>query len=183
MRDFWDSIAQFFGYDQWLWGSAADWVGAVGTAGAFLFGFLILQRDKSKDERLQADAFATWYEFRERPAVGSLSPTYDAIVHAHNGGSVPVPSAWITEATTGRTPAVADRRVLGHKTGTGVSIGPAQSTSVVLSGFERKDIGDRYVEFFDGSGRQWVRSLRTGEYLSGTAARRILRDRIVEPTS
>lgn len=173
MRDFWDGLARTLGYEYWAWGTAADWVGALGTAGAFFFGFYLLMGEKKKDERRLADGFATWHEFVEKNAT-SGPKTYDAIVHAHNSTETPVPIAWIREVSrTGEFHVKST--ILGQKTANGYTISPGKATSVVLGGFASPDIGERYVQFADGAGREWVRSLRTGQYLQGRQARAILR--------
>ncbi|TCC19993.1 hypothetical protein [Kribbella sindirgiensis] len=43
------------------WGSLAEWVGGVGTAGALLLGLRILQRDHASSEKAQIDQVGWWY--------------------------------------------------------------------------------------------------------------------------
>ncbi|NEA34989.1 hypothetical protein [Streptomyces sp. SID13031] len=42
------------------WGSVAEWVGGIGTAGALILGLLILRRDHTNSERVQIDQVGWW---------------------------------------------------------------------------------------------------------------------------
>jgi len=154
VKDFWDSLAALFGYDRWEWGSAADWVGAIGTIGAFLFGFLLFARDKQRQRRELADRFATWQEGGALPGTTS--------VFAHNGADLPVVNSTALiklDTTTYR------RKPLTQDTAAGRSVPAGASTSITLRDTEAtpKKI---WVEFTDGASRTWVRNLNTGRYLN-----------------
>lgn len=153
MRDFWDSVAQLFGYDYWEWGSAADWVGAVGTVGAFLFGFMIFARDRLRQTRELADRFATWLEKDVSPDTNML--------RAHNGSNLPVVDATILM----RVGTDIRRRDIGHDPAAGHSIGAGVSASIALRG-DDANASVVYVKFTDGTSREWTRELQTGRYLN-----------------
>lgn len=53
-------IPLLWGHDVY-WGSVAEWVSGVGTAGALLLGLRILQRDHTNAERTQIDQVGWWY--------------------------------------------------------------------------------------------------------------------------
>lgn len=162
MKDFWDALAMAFGYDRWEWGSAADWVGAVGTAGAFLFGFLIFARDKQRQTRELADRFATWLEDGASAASKTL--------YSHNGASLPVVEASALLK-------IGDsyvRKDLSHDTATGRSVKAGASASVSLRGNDAQ-ASEVYIRFTDGASRRWMRELRTGRYLNRWETRRIER--------
>lgn len=153
MKDFWDSLARIFGYEHWEWGSAADWVGAIGTAGAFLFGFLIFWRDKQRQRRELADRFATWLE-------AGASPQPDKLF-AHNGAELPVVDARaFFEVETGFLSLNFD-----YATSSGRAVKAATSTSIPLRDNEAS-ASEIYVQFTDGTSQQWIRNLRTGRYLN-----------------
>ena len=166
MADYWDGVAKFFGYSSWQWGTAADWVAAVGTAGAFLFGFLILRRDRRLLERSLADSFATWVE--PRTISGSQERSEQLEVHAFNAGAMPVRASFLVVPTEKGL----DRIRLGENTANGRAIGPDQSTSVVITMPRSADTTRLLVEFVDGRGRTWRRQVLNGNYVSrGSAAR------------
>lgn len=60
--DWWNSWAQYRGYDTWEWGNTADWLAAIGTVGALLLGLVILRRDLNKENRTQARRVSTRYK-------------------------------------------------------------------------------------------------------------------------
>lgn len=150
MREFWDSVAMFFGYNRWEWGTAADWVGAIGTAGAFLFGFLIFARDKHRQTRELADRFATWFE--------EDSDTGTKTLHAHNGADLPVVNATAVLHRAGTL----HSRDLPEITR---SIKAGSSASIALRGKDA-EATSVYIQFTDGASRRWTRDLLTGGYLS-----------------
>lgn len=151
MKEFWDSVAMLFGYDRWEWGSTADWVGAIGTAGAFLFGFLIFARDKQRQTRELANRFATWLE--EDATTGTTT------LHAHNGADLPVINATALLEIDGAI----RLKDLPENTR---SVKAGSSASVALRDKDAKAT-TIYIQFTDGASRRWTRELRTGRYLSG----------------
>ncbi|WP_127886369.1 hypothetical protein [Rathayibacter festucae] len=62
-RGFWDGIAQWFGYDSWDWGSAADWFAAVGTVGAFVLALILWRVEARRRSRTLADKFVVSARF------------------------------------------------------------------------------------------------------------------------
>ncbi|GAA1838563.1 hypothetical protein [Agromyces salentinus] len=64
----WNSVAQFFGYDEWVWGSAADWFAAIGTIAAVGVTIAVVFREANLRKRSQTDQVTvrleyavTWY--------------------------------------------------------------------------------------------------------------------------
>ncbi|VXC39239.1 hypothetical protein [Plantibacter sp. T3] len=51
MREFWDGIAQWFGYDYWAWGSAADWFVGLATVTASIVALNLALQAKSNERR------------------------------------------------------------------------------------------------------------------------------------
>lgn len=153
MKDFWDSVARIFGYDSWAWGTVADWVGALGTAGAFLFGFLIFARDKQRQRRELADRFATWLEKGSTPQPDKL--------FAHNGADLPVVDA----RAIFRLPKGFESRDFDYATSSGRAVKAETSTAIPLRDNEASAT-EIYLEFTDGASRQWTRELRSGRYLN-----------------
>ncbi len=170
----WDGIAKFFGYEQWLWGSAAEWLGAIGTAGAFLFGFLLLARDRRKDEQQHADALTVAIRWETGSSLGG-GRTYTLVVYMHNASDRPIPVLWITyqRADAKGTPTWYRLPVnQGHAEP--VMLDPRKSSTVRIGGFDGPELPVIYVEFSDTRGKQWVRDIRTNEYLSDNKAKKVL---------
>lgn len=57
--DMWNSVAQFFGYDEWVWGSVGEWAAAIGTTLAVGATIGLYRHGRLIDARKQADAFHT----------------------------------------------------------------------------------------------------------------------------
>jgi hypothetical protein len=71
------------------WGTVPDWVEAIGTAGALLFGFYLLLRGQRKEERAQADEIA--YNPHSHTVVqqDDLQPTINYL-EVHNTSTKPI---------------------------------------------------------------------------------------------
>lgn len=143
------------------WGSGpADWLSAIGTTGALALGFVILISDRVRRARSGADAFVTW-----KMTQTSIAPGRPAIhlvtVHAYNGGSVPIPYAWVTAPRTHPDHVEAPMKWTAMVS----QISPNEKVERVLEFDHKPDLRTFWVEFVDGEGRFWRRSLATGKYL------------------
>ena len=159
--DLWNNWAKMWGYDLWEWGNAADWVGALGTTGAFVFGFYLLDHQRRTAERSQADGFVTWFAWTtNQDADGKC--TYEAVIRAQNATDYHVPMAWVIHEYAEKSFA-RHRFVVDGKDANGLA--PRDEGVVRIPGFSDRELPLTLVEIRDASGRFWVRNLQTGEYL------------------
>lgn len=159
--DLWDNWAKMWGYDVWEWGNTADWVGALGTSGAFLFGFYLLNHQRKNAERAQADGFVTWFawEAKKQPDGSYL---YDAVINAQNATDYHIPMVWVLNEI-GDKSYRRKRFMVDGKEKNGVA--PKEVGTVRLAGYGESELPLTLIEIKDASGRFWVRNLQTGEYL------------------
>lgn len=172
MADFWNSIARFFGYEEWQWGTAADWVGAIGTAGALLLGLLLLAREITTNRRKDADNLVAWSNMGTVTA--GERERWGRLVHATNTGTRPIGA-----------PAVTYKNKLGRyqtkfltPSGDPDMIHPGETVMTALSENIAR-ASPIYLAIRDPSGRLWVRYVTAHVYPRGVrrliAMTRILR--------
>lgn len=53
--DAWNSVARFFGYQEWVWGTVADWFAALGTVAAVAVAIFLVIRESTHTKRGQAE--------------------------------------------------------------------------------------------------------------------------------
>lgn len=177
-HDWWTSVARFFGYDEWVWGSAADWFAAVGTVGALVLGLILLRGEQVRRDRVDADFFVTSAVISQRESsLDGFEYTLHVRVKNHGPNSVRDVVLMVGHPTkrrqllTGGYVQVPDR--------------PAQSAVVELDSIHhgesaeldrevRRDtrLRDCYITFADWRGRVWVRSLGDARYRSNAHLRR-----------
>ncbi|MFP7762035.1 hypothetical protein [Marisediminicola sp. LYQ85] len=159
MRDFFDNWARFFGYDYWAWGSFADMLGALGTAGAFFFGFWLLARDSAEKRRKDADAFITDTTFVIRP----VEQTRHMFLDVSNVGEHTITGAAVYEWAEGGPNAV---QVLGEYVNFRWRFPPGHAEQKSIKVNRNSGETKLLIEFVDATGRKWFRSLDTGRYMS-----------------
>ena len=159
--DLWDNWAKMGGYDVWEWGSAADWVGAIGTAGALIATVVIISSDKRRDRQKRANDLITWVAadpYGGTPQATGLMPT----VMIENTGDTPILSVmvWHSDGT-------------GHWHAFGVtakgslhgSLPPGASDEVEIPDYKYGKHDRIFVKFIDADNQHWTRNAATGKYL------------------
>lgn len=74
------------------WGNVAEWVGALGTAGALLFAFWLLGQDRRNAQRAQVDLVGAWGEPRYERR-GPDAPRVEQtriLIYVRNGSELPI---------------------------------------------------------------------------------------------
>jgi hypothetical protein len=150
------------------WGSVADWISGVGTAGALVLAFIIILRDRLKDDRRLADAFITWMTFAMTRAVKGKAD-WTVTIRGYNAGSTPVVGTMIWNLS--EAPNIY-RQTMKIQKGD-MSISPGE-TVVSEIGLDHDPRGNRFlIRFVDSSGRIWLRDIDTGKYLSKRQEKRL----------
>jgi hypothetical protein len=170
MDQWWGGFVKWFGTINW--GSAPDWVAAVGTVGALFLGLGILIHDRRRHRRELADAFSSWWELSmEASSDVPSEETYELRVTSYNAGSLPIQGAVLINVANG--PVRARVRFLKE---TGVRdlepIDPGERVVTTVRLDEMPDIADLFIEFYDGHGVTWHRQLEGSKYVT---AKRISR--------
>ena len=158
----WDAVAQFFGYDEWLWGTAADWFAAVGTVGALFAALYVLLQERRGKERELARAITAWHvEQMEMSTEDDVADTASINVTVHNASAQPAVGI---EATV-----LWDDGAVSHLSPTAASKYDAPFVPEVLPGDsaefrldqrgEIRGVEMVHVRFVDGNGVPWVRNL------------------------
>ncbi|WNM74167.1 membrane protein [Mycobacterium Phage Nergal] len=160
-----------------MWGTAGEWVGGLGSAGALLLALYILLRDRRLRERAQADRVACWLEFSEHD---------DAAAHLINTSDMPIIKPvvwaipkfpWVVWYLKRKYPSFHHTRnpqKVDHRHCVQVEFKPYTEGLDVQTGEQQvQGLGLRYnrrlyhycVEFRDISNRRWIRNLTTGKYV------------------
>ncbi|MFB8385571.1 hypothetical protein ACFC3F_00345 [Microbacterium sp. NPDC055910] len=181
--DWWNSQA---------WGTVPEWFAAIGTVGAFAATILIIQSERIRRRRAQADAFVTHTSVRWTPkvALDGLSARKMRKIEEEEGGQL---YHWVIRLyvhNTSNQPIVytnlrSDPR-LGidyhvhqtmHISDSGdMAIAPGESFSKDVGGFPDSPSGKEfYLQFIDASGKSWVREIMSGRYLP-KSERKVIRD-------
>ncbi|MFD6817727.1 hypothetical protein ACFWCH_12470 [Microbacterium sp. NPDC060132] len=165
--DLWDNWAKMWGYEVWDWGNTADWIGALGTSGAFAFGFYLLNLQRKTAERAKADGFVTWFAWEAKKGDDNKY-TYDAVIRAHNATDYHVPMVWVlneyAEKAFRRKRFVVDENEVN-------GLAPGEEGVARLAGYTSDELPLTLIEITDAEGRQWVRNLQTGTYLKEKEAK------------
>lgn len=157
-RSFWDGIAQWFGYDVWDWGSAADWVAGVGTVATFVIAGRVLQIQARDKKRQLADLFLTHVRIRKRE-----DGFQEFVIRGHNLGETRIYNPvlyyyeWDGERATGPLWPIDDKQLSILPKAYGTS-----RTSRPLHPFAPSPT----FRFVDSNGRVWLRSGWSGRYIS-----------------
>lgn len=158
-RDFWDGLARSFGYAEWVWGSAADWVAAIGTVGAFGFGFLLLRREIRERRSEHANALRTEPTFLNNP----LSGKWSLVVDVENSGPSTVTGVSVYQKAVGGPDMIA---FFGKYDNFRWKMAPGATQRRTIELDHAPAELKLFVEFRDVSGRQWRRSLDDQTYIS-----------------
>lgn len=170
------------------WGSAPDWFAAVGTVGAFAATIAIIQSERMRRTRAQADAFVTYTSLKWGPRYpikdlsvrkmkkiekeeGSLYH-WILTLYVHNTSGQPiVRSALRSDPRSGID--FHTHQVLESSEDKGLAIAPGESLSREVR-FESNPMGKKFYLFFtDSDGKSWVREVTSGSYISRRELRSI----------
>lgn len=166
-----------WGYEVWEWGNVADWIAALGTSGAFIFGFYLLNHQRKTAERAQADGFVTWFAWEAKKDADDKY-VYDAVIQAQNATDYHIPMVWVLNEYADKS-FKRKRFAVGGKDVNGLA--PREEGSVRLAGYSDTELPLTLIEIRDASGRLWVRNLQTGAYLNSKEAERYAKKKSIYP--
>lgn len=174
MADFWDGIAQFFGYNRWEWGSAGEWLAVLGALGAAYVTWRIYERGRYFEDRKQADELHTTLSVKQSiGASGGDLKEFEFRAENTSGAPIWIPIAYVptmdgngydqvrlyTEEKVGVLESGAGtRRYLPHSD-------PGVSRAGVI------------VRFRDARNRWWTRYLETGRYIAERKFKKLQKQR------
>lgn len=171
--EWWNSVAQWFGYEAWNWSTAAEWFGAVGTVGALFLGIGIFMREERRKRRKQIESLSVWIEKSE--SANGVDHPVDRVILRNDGSATlygvtlatparfPFRARWATRGRwrNQRSVAYISWKVLD-------SIEPGKVVSV-----ESRDPSDLAILFRDASGTIWRKKpSEYGAVIFGRARRR-----------
>jgi hypothetical protein len=150
-------------------GSVADWVGAVGTAGALLATVHIIVSDKKRARSADAAAVSVWWTQRyvdhvDKPASRSID------VHVFNGSSTPLPTVTAYSRVKGRDYI---EEVLSSAGADLAAIEPGVTVARNIPVVHYVDVDRVFVFFITRDGKRWARCLGDGRLMPGVRARHL----------
>lgn len=158
MQEFFDNWAKMFGYDYWQWGSFSELLGALGTIGAFLFGFWLLRREIDEKRRTHADAFITNFTYVRHP----FDDEWKLHIEAQNSGTHAVTEVSIFERGEVGPDLIG---VMGERDGLRMKFAPRFQGRLTIDLDGPPDEKKMFIEFVDVAGRTWRRSVDSGAYI------------------
>lgn len=164
-RDWWTSVARFFGYDEWVWGSAADWFAAIGTVGALALGLVLFRGEQLRRDRVDADLFVTSASIVQSESSRD-GVEYMLHVRVKNLGQNTVTRARVVVRNPTKRRQLStggDLRVEGRSPEDSLidlqAIHRGESAWLEREVRRSTQPNDCYVIFDDWRGRRWIRSL------------------------
>ncbi|TFD15517.1 hypothetical protein E3T26_06965 [Cryobacterium sp. TMT1-21] len=160
--EFWNSSIGVF-WNRLEWGSVAQWVSGLLTAGSLYLGLTILRRDRDKADLLSADAFVVWSDTIK---ITATVPNYFVTVSSFNGGDMPIINPYLMAYSN---PGFKPINMLVNR--------KANDIGVIIEGKERNQISfdsgnvdpetlKLFIVFRDARGYEWRRTLDFGKYMS-----------------
>lgn len=141
------------------WGSVAEWVGAIGTAGALLLGLGLLARERTATRRQPIDDLVTWLTWRDIPdrVEGVRRQTS---VHILNSSTraMHAPLLFYPGSRGGYGSEILS------KTGEPAMLPPGSRTEHIIQGQPRR-LDVRYVRIAGSDGRTWIRRVDEHRYV------------------
>lgn len=148
------------------WGTAPDWVAAIGTVGTLAIALGILLMDRRKRVRNQADRFATW-TMTTYAKHGSGEEAWTLDVYAYNGSDAPIPVAVVRSKSSQKPNFIKPLAERDQPSGPPKWIVNAQEQVHVSIPLEvNPKTLSIVIDFVDSQGNQWHRHLNTNKYMS-----------------
>lgn len=146
------------------WGSVAEWVGAIGAAGALLLGLGLFARERTIARRKPVDDLVTWLAWRDVPdrAEGVRQQT---TVHILNSGgrAMRAPLLFYPDSRGGYGSEILT------ETGEPGMLPPGSKTEHVIQGRPR-NLDVRYVRIVGYDGRTWIRRVDEHRYVGAVGS-------------
>ncbi len=170
--DAWDNWAKLWGYDSWQWGTAADWVAAVGTTGALLIALWVLKREQIDTKRVSADRVAISIDERWSDSVTDGTGNSLLVIENRNEASFPYVELYGRLAKPRVRP---DSIFATHPTTNGEDISPKEViTETVRTARSPKHRTILVAVLCDERGRKWYRDVLEDRYISEPKYRRFV---------
>lgn len=150
-------------------GSVADWVGAVGTAGALLATIYIIVSDRKRARSADAAAVSVWWTQRY-VAHGDASASQFINVHLFNGSSAPLPTVTAYSRVAGRDYI---EEVLSSAGAGLAAIEPGTTMVKEIPVVHFVDVNRLFVFFITRDGERWARRVGDGRLMPGLKARHL----------
>lgn len=147
-------------------GSVADWVGAVGAAGALLTTLYIIVSDRKRTRSADAAAVSVWWTQRH-VTHGDESTSHFIDVHVFNGSSAPLPNVTAYSRVAGRD--YIDEVLSSAGAGL-AAIEPGTTIMKEISVVHFVDVNRLFVFFLTRDGERWARCVGDGRLLPGRKA-------------
>jgi hypothetical protein len=160
--EWWNSGIGVF-WNRLEWGSVAQWVSGILTAGSLYLGLTILRRDRDKADRLSADAFVVWSDI---VILTTSKPQYFVHVTSFNSGNMHIINPYLMAYSS---PGVKSVKSLAKRkpTDIGVVIEPNERNEISFDcGVVDPETLKLFIVFRDTRGYEWRRTLDFGKYMS-----------------
>ncbi len=163
------------------WGTVPDWFAAIGTVGAFAATLAIIQSERLRRRRAQADSFVTYTSISWSPRypikdlsvrkMKRIEKDEGSLYHwvlnvfVYNTSDQPIVSTLLRSDPRSGPQFHAHQTLSVSKNG-GLAIPPGSSFSRKIA-FEDSPMGKKfYLQSVDAAGKQWVREIVSGRYVS-----------------
>ena len=145
------------------WGNVPAWVGSILTSVSVFLAINILRADRKAKRLAPAEAFATWHFWSFADST-ELQPSWTIKAHAFNTGDAPIPFAMIGA----RRLTLEYEIQLFKKKGNNdiATIEPKEHIELDIQYDFNPNIKLFYVRFKDAKGKEWIRMLASGRYMS-----------------
>lgn len=148
----------------WVWGNAAEWVGAIGTAGALIATVVIIMSDRRRERQKRANALVTWVAadpYGGTPQATGRLP----VVMIENTGSEPILAVHVFHIDGTGIWSMYAATSPDSKHGSPVA-GAAIEIEIPDYKYGRHD--RLFLKFIDAGNQHWIRDAKTGKYLRWT---------------
>lgn len=159
--DFWNRVAFWFGYSEWVWGSAGEWVGAIGTAGALIATLTIIAADKRRDQRRRANALVSWVAADPYGGTAQATGRMPTVL-LENTGDAPVLAVHVYHSDGSGAWTVYEAAPRGSKHG---SFAAGASVEIEIRDYGYRKHDRLFLKFIDADNQHWTRNAKTGKYV------------------
>jgi len=150
-------------------GTVADWVGALGTAGALIATAHIISTDRKRSRAADAAAVSVWYTQRFISHANGTASRFLS-VHIFNGSTAPLPFVTVYSRVEGRDYI---EEVLSSSGAALAPIEPGASTLNEIPVAHYVDTDRVFVFFIARDGNKWARRLGDGKLMPGIRAKHL----------
>jgi len=158
--DFWNSVANWFGYEEWVWGSAGEWAGAIGTAGALIATVVIIASDKKRAKRQRANSLVSWVAADPWGGTAQATGLMPKVL-LENTGEAPILAVHVFHFDGSGSYVQYGVESPGSEHGS-LPAGASEEVEILNYGYGKHD--RLFLKFIDADNQHWTRDAKSGKY-------------------